>query len=593
MKRKLITSLFLMMAFIFGLQAQMIPHVLVYGRVTDISTNLPWAHHDVTIKSDTIASPGFYFFQVIHTNNNGYYSKVVMLPPNATASFIISTLDCNQALNVLTATAVGDSIEANFAVCTSGITPPPPACHAIFTVMASMNNPLEVTFHNLSTGFPAQYFWNFGDGITSTDIYPHHTYAAAGTYTVCMKMVSTSGCSDSVCNPVVVNTPPPPPPCHALFTFHGSFNSTEVHFHNISTGFPATYIWNFGDGDTSSVIDPEHTYALAGTYTVCLVMSNTNGCIDTLCQQVIVNAGTPPPPPPPPPSSMCHNNFKAMHHDLIVNFHSHVWGIGPFTYAWDFGDGDTSSQHNPTHTYVLAGTYTVTLTTTSDSCTYTSTKTITLVAPNLGPFDLNGTVFEANLFVPGAKVILFSHIANMIGLLPIDSTFTDTLGNYQFLQVPAGNYNIEAFPLAGDTTFKPTFFFHSIHLGPAFNPYNIYLRPKHMHHFDFMYSSDDASNTNSTDEKSLNVQSGLIIGQSYPNPARDEMSLIVNLGNSTQVDVSLFNLMGQKSISQSYSLESGNHTLSIGTSMLKTGLYTIKVITSDGTTATGKISIVR
>src|SRR6185503_5786279 len=96
---------------------------------------------------------------------------------------------------------------------------------------------------------------------------PSHTYATAGTYNVCL--IVADGCSnDTICNNVTVT-------CPALTAgFSNSPSALTVAFTNTSAGTPTTYAWTFGDGGTSSLQNPSHTYITAGTYNVCLIVAD-------------------------------------------------------------------------------------------------------------------------------------------------------------------------------------------------------------------------------------------------------------------------------------------------------------------------------
>lgn len=80
--------------------------------------------------------------------------------------------------------------------------------------------------------------------------------------------------------------------CHASFGVHHSPHSLTVHFSDVSTSGHAitSWQWDFGDGHTSTVQNPTHTYAHLGVYTVCLTIHDNNGCSHTSCHQIHVNS---------------------------------------------------------------------------------------------------------------------------------------------------------------------------------------------------------------------------------------------------------------------------------------------------------------
>ncbi|NDH07563.1 PKD domain-containing protein, partial [bacterium] len=125
--------------------------------------------------------------------------------------------------------------------------------------------------------------WSFGDGITSSILSPTHTYSTGGTFIVKLVITSAAGCKDSVTQSVNVNGLPVP-----NFTIIGATNCTNnltLSFTNTSTG-ASNYNWSFGDGNTSSLTNPTYAYAVAGTYTIKLVATSANGCVDSTKQTV-------------------------------------------------------------------------------------------------------------------------------------------------------------------------------------------------------------------------------------------------------------------------------------------------------------------
>jgi PKD repeat protein len=149
-----------------------------------------------------------------------------------------------------------------------------------------------------------------------------------------------------------------------------------VSFRDLSTGSPTSWAWDFGDGGTSTLQNPSHTYAGAGSYTVSLTATNASGAgTATKVGYVTVSA------PPPPTADFSGSPTTGMA-PLAVSFTDLSSG-SPTGWAWDFGDGGSSTLQNPGHTYAAAGSYTVSLTATNASGTSTATKVdyITVSAP--------------------------------------------------------------------------------------------------------------------------------------------------------------------------------------------------------------------
>lgn len=222
---------------------------------------------------------------------------------------------------------------------------------------------LVATFTDQSTSNGATtYLWDFGDGNTSTLQNPTHVYATSGTYTVCLAV--TDGCgTDNSCQSVTVSTACVNP----VADYTSSSSNLTVDFTDASTttGSIVTWVWDFGDGTTSIVQNPSHTYTAAGTYNVCMAVIDSCGG-DTLCNQVIVTC-------PAPVAS-----FTSAGTEPTFTFTNTSTTSGISTYAWDFGDGNTSTSVSPTHTYTANGTYTVTLAVTDECGTNTFTGTVTV-----------------------------------------------------------------------------------------------------------------------------------------------------------------------------------------------------------------------
>ena len=201
---------------------------------------------------------------------------------------------------------------------------------------------LKVNFIDSSTN-ALTYHWDFGDGDTSSQTNPIHTYSTAGNYTI--SLIVYSNCSSdtsSITINVFANSSPP------ICDFSYIVNNFTVSFSDSSQN-ANTYYWDFGDGDTSHLINPSHTYLLAGIYSVKHRVSNNLGS-DSIVKQISANVQLP----------LADFGYTFLASSYTVEFHDSSQNSN--TYFWNFGDGDTSSQMNPIHLFPGDNTYDVKLT---------------------------------------------------------------------------------------------------------------------------------------------------------------------------------------------------------------------------------------
>lgn len=157
---------------------------------------------------------------------------------------------------------------------------------------------------------------------------------------------------------------------------------------------PVTVTWDFGDGATGSGMQTSHTYSQAGTYTVTATADNGRVAPSvSSCSVTVVPACT--------AAEIVSMTASTSNPDTrtAVSFNANVTGTAPVTYRWDFGDGNTSTAANPTHTFAQPGTYTVTLEVTNCGGTVRRTMTIT-VRPWENPIcavaEMNSVFFDRN-----------------------------------------------------------------------------------------------------------------------------------------------------------------------------------------------------
>lgn len=231
----------------------------------------------------------------------------------------------------------------------------PSECNAAF-IWEQFGGTLEVDFQSTSTSDDdiISYVWHFGDGFEGDGANPSHTYSEPGTYLVCLIITNAAGCVSDVCHEVTVTTPGGD--CEAQFNWEQIPGTLQIHFNSTSTSPNdiISYHWNFGDGHEGDGDDPYHTYEEPGTYLVCLIITDSEGCVSDVCHEVTIL----------PLEGGCHADFTWDQNpdSLFVQFFNQSTSENDIvSYHWTFGDGQDSNDQNPTHVYGEPGVYLVCL----------------------------------------------------------------------------------------------------------------------------------------------------------------------------------------------------------------------------------------
>jgi PKD repeat protein len=259
----------------------------------------------------------------------------------------------------------------------------------------TLNVPCDFVSTSTDDAAVTAWSWDFdSDGTPdATTESASFTYSAAGTFNVSLTVRDAQGLSSTSSSPITIapvdGTPPPPTntPPTASFTFactglDCAFTSTST---DAAPGTIATYAWTLGDNATADVANPTHTYAAtaATDFTVTLTVTDNEGATDSETQTVTV---TPPPLPNTPPTA----GFTFTCSAASCSFTSTSTDAAPGTiaaFAWDFGDGGSSTVASPSHTFAVVNPadFTVTLTVTdNDGATDTETQTVHVTPPPPG-----------------------------------------------------------------------------------------------------------------------------------------------------------------------------------------------------------------
>lgn len=217
--------------------------------------------------------------------------------------------------------------------------------------------PLYTQFSNTSIG-ATSYFWSFGNGATSAQANPNVSISQLGNYDVMLVAINGAGCRDTlimedlldVAYEVVPYTAPAP--IYACAPFTASFSAVNFN--------AESFVWNFGDGTASTALSPSHVYSEPGDYTVSLVIDNGSSCMQSypIYQEIHIEGEVP----------IFTTTYDACP-PFPVTFHVDTTNVA--TYFWDFGDGTTSTEAVPTHTYPNNNVHHVSLNVVTDlGCTY-------------------------------------------------------------------------------------------------------------------------------------------------------------------------------------------------------------------------------
>lgn len=278
-------------------------------------------------------------------------------------------------------------------------------------------------------------YWTFGDGTSSHDAKPAHTYSSYGTFHVCVTVEDTvTKCSNTHCEDIILKS------CKAYFTYSVSGRTVTL-IDRSTSEHPHIRAWRFGDGRTDSLTGDTVVHTFDSTYRYGYVYVNlditdtASNCWDQY--EAGINLPT-----------ECNANFYYGTDNKKVTFYTDSTNARSSKYSWDFGDGSHGDSRQPSHTYSSYGSYTVCLTV-SDSdggihCSSKHCESITLSEPT---YCISGHVMAGSNYARPCKVYLITYNESDSTVKSIDTTYIDardTGSHYYFCGLHGGTYYVKA-----------------------------------------------------------------------------------------------------------------------------------------------------
>jgi gliding motility-associated-like protein len=294
--------------------------------------------------------------------------------------------------------------------------------------------PLYVSFRNTSLGSPDSCFWNLGvNGNTSDDCNPGAIFNSPGVFTIKLTIFK-AGESATISKTITVFKDPV-----------SNFDALprigcvpfDVQFQDLSLlgDAPITsWTWDFGDGNINTTRNPLHTYTNGGNSSVSLIVTDANGCKNTLTKDNFIVKAT------KPTINFSVNNSHTCTLPFSAQFTSTATSTSALSYLWDFGNGATSTSSNPTYTYNQFGNYNVVLTV-KDANNCTAVKAI----PNgvrLEKFDVQANLPTSACTDRNIKPTVFSNYSPFFCDWNFGNGRTSTQNEPAFNYDNAGSYNV-------------------------------------------------------------------------------------------------------------------------------------------------------
>lgn len=290
-------------------------------------------------------------------------------------------------------------------------------------------NENSVSFiNNSNNALNYEWVFNDGSGTISTELNPTHIFPGPGTYEVVLN--ATNGCGAASHTAEVIISMAAPTAAFDL-DYTGDCAPLQVQFTDQSEGEPTAWLWSFPGGTpaTSTEQNPVVLYNAAGTFDITLTVTNSAGSNEVVLPAAISIDAAP------------QASFTANVNDLTAVFTTNA--ANATSYLWDFADGATSTEENPSHTYAENGVYNVTLTTTNACGSATASYEVTIDVPapsvDFGGLITNGCAPVVVEFTNFSSGLISSWEWSFPGGTPATSTEQNPTVTYE----TPGTYDIE------------------------------------------------------------------------------------------------------------------------------------------------------
>ncbi|MFM9944436.1 MAG: PKD domain-containing protein, partial [Bacteroidia bacterium] len=403
-------------------------------------------------------------------------------------------------------------------------------------------NPTE--FINLSTIGAGDRFgdnWQFGDGTSNNEKNPKHIYVTPGVKLVKYTAISQFGCKDSMIKNITIEAAP-----NASFSHGQVCNIDPVIFNNTTSepsGILVNYIWDFGDGKTSNLKNPQHPYPDLGPRVVNLTANGSNGCSTMFTKNIKVLL-----------QPVAGFNAVDACAGFPVIFSNKTKGGGQITYKWKFGDGDSSSLFLPTKIYA-----------TNTSATFN----VSLTASILG-----GCRNTASMAVNIAENPKCEYTISSAGTGGYEYIFRPKVTSYPFYQ-----WSFEGEGISNASTV--------VHKFQGDGKYRVRVLMKTVEGCSCLDTSQFVT-INHLGVKSLEANTGITF---FPNPNNGSFNLRVNSISPTEpFTFNIFDITGRIVYT---SVLVGNSNHSIINENLAKGFYTLEIIKQTGQRVATKMNVIK